>query len=453
MEFWEVIRVNLCSMAFEILFVICTIRILLGRIPDRGPKHAVMNVLQGFGLEVLLSVTGAVCYLGGFWKLGFGAGSVLWEYFVLAVWVLFVRALYGLPFKTCWMTILLTTILDSYGGLLSELFVSGKMFHLEILEERRAYLLWLLVTVPVCRLICLLLVYRIRDTYRQWVKREGQKKVILLTLGLYPVYARVLIWLVDYCKGIGEERLMITLSLLLLIHLVLVYVGREEQQRERILQQEVSLMQQSAYIEQMEQIQTEVRRFRHDLKNMMAGMYLQAREGELDALQALIGEMAEDFDRQAGIRIRLMSQLANVHVTEVKGLLLEKLAQMQREEIPCELEVLLPFESTRMRGIDLCRCLGILLDNAIEEVRGREDGCISVMVSSQEHGTTFRVKNTLYQDVDLRLLEREGYSTKGEGRGLGLSNYRKILGKYDFVFPAMAVREGCLIQEFKVQES
>ena len=82
----------------------------------------------------------------------------------------------------------------------------------------------------------------------------------------------------------------------------------------------------SDLIEKMEHIQAELRRFRHDFKNMMAGMYLQAREGDLDAVQSFIQEMTEDFDRQVGEQVRLMNQLANVHMAEIKGLLLEKLA-------------------------------------------------------------------------------------------------------------------------------
>ena len=77
----------------------------------------------------------------------------------------------------------------------------------------------------------------------------------------------------------------------------------------------------------------ELRRFRHDLNNMMAGVYLQAKEGDLTAVQAFIRDVTEDFDRQTGSQIRLLNQLANVHMTEVKGLLLEKLARMQRETI------------------------------------------------------------------------------------------------------------------------
>ena len=186
--------------------------------------------------------------------------------------------------------------------------------------------------------------------------------------------------------------------------MIFVYVGRDWQQKQYIAAQQLSIRQQTVYIEKMEQIQSELRGFRHDFKNMMAGMYLQAKEGDLEAVQAFIQEMTEDFDRQVGDQVRLLNQLANIHMVEVKGLLLEKLGQMQKEEIRCELEVLRPFEGTRMHSTDLLRCLGILVDNAVDEVRGKKDARIHLMISSQNGCTTFRVKNTLYGTVDFQSL-------------------------------------------------
>lgn len=125
---------------------------------------------------------------------------------------------------------------------------------------------------------------------------------------------------------------------------------------------------------------------------------------------------------------------------------------MQEEEIHCELEVLTPFEKNRFGSVDLCRCLGILIDNAIEEVRGKKDGEIHIMISCRAGYTTFRVKNTLYSPVDFHKLGAVGYSTKGAGRGIGLASYKRILERCGEAFPLTTVRDGCFIQELKIQE-
>ena len=185
----------------------------------------------------------------------------------------------------------------------------------------------------------------------------------------------------------------------------------------------------------------------------MSGMYLQAEEGDLKAIQGYIHEMTEDFDLQVGNQIRLMNQLANIRITEVKGLFLEKMKKMQEEEIHWELEVLNPFEKTRMRSTDLCRCLGILLDNAMEEVKGKKDGRIHIMISRQSGYTTLRVKNTMYSAVEFHRLGSLGYSTKGADRGVGLNNYKNILEKYEKALSFTMIQDGEFVQELKIQEA
>ena len=48
-------------------------------------------------------------------------------------------------------------------------------------------------------------------------------------------------------------------------------------------------------------------------------------------------------------------------------------------------------------------------------------------------------------------LYREGYTTKGEGRGLGLSSYRKLIDKYSNVSSQTVIQEGRLIQELQIE--
>ncbi len=453
MSFWGIVSANSLSMIITMLFLLWMSGVLLGRIPNRGIGHTVTWILFMLFLVLLISVLGAVCYRTGFWHLPYSIGSLSWQYFVLVCSGMFLRLVYRVPLRDCFLSVMMIELLGSYGDLLSELYLYGRFYDLTVASELRGYLFWMFGIRPGSLLLCGLVIIKsgIGKIYRRWLEQEKIHRGILVLLGLYPVYCEALDHVIND-PGKNRAYLLLPFVMLLVIHMIFVYVGRDWQQKQYILAQQTNLRQQTIYIEKMEQIQAELRRFRHDFKNMTAGMYLQAREGDLDAVRSFIREMTEDFDRQVGGQVRLMNQLANVHVAEIKGLLLEKLACMQKEEIRCELEVLHPFERTRMRSTDLCRCLGILMDNAADEVRGKEDGKIHLMISSQNGCTTFRVKNTLYGKVDFQNLGTAGYTTKGEGRGIGLESYRKILGRYDFVFPFTAIQDGYFVQELKIQE-
>ena len=234
---------------------------------------------------------------------------------------------------------------------------------------------------------------------------------------------------------------MIIIAVLFIFH----YMGMEELQKKAAAAQRLSIQQQNAYIGTLEGMQEEMRRFRHDYKNMMAGMYLQAKEGNLSEITEFIQKMTDDFEDQVGGQIQKMTQLRNVCIMEVRGILLVKFMEMEQEGISCELEVIAPLQEANIKTTDLCRCLGILIDNAIDEVRGHDgapdhskrqsagngSGKVHVMISRQEDCVTIRVKNTLYHEIDLSKIWESGYSTKGKERGIGLTSYKRILDGYD----------------------
>ena len=451
MNFWQVTLGNCGTITLNLIFFIWMSRILLGEIPGRGSRRIALCLLYVLILVPVQSSLGALCYLNGVWSWKYGIGRVLWQYFVLAGGVLFLKLLYQISFRSCVLAAVMAEILCSYGDLLSRLFVYGKYYNLGILEERLQYFFWLFVIQPACLLFCGLVIRKsgMGKIYQSWMEQKKLHKGITAFIVFCPL---IYIALETAGKEPEGASLLLPLALLMMTHMILVHVVRDRDQKRYIAAQQASLAQQTIYIEKMEQIQSEIRRFRHDFKNMTAGMYLKAQEADTESLQSFIREVTEDFDRQVGGQVRLLNQLANVHMAEVKGLLLEKLARMQKEEICCELEVLRPFEATRMRSTDLCRCLGILVDNAMDEVRGKKDARIHLMISSQNGCTTFRVKNTLSGSVDFRCLETDGYTTKGKGRGIGLGSYRRLVGQYDFVFPFMAIQDGCFVQELKIQE-
>lgn len=380
--------------------------------------------------------------------------SILLLYLQLIVNAFCVGLIFREKFRRCWGIVLFTGIVLEYSGTLSFLIFTDRALALSIPEERRVYMLVNYGVGPGAFFLLLYLLYKMKvgDAYRRWLEHGEFWSRGMICLSAYPI---LIYGPADLLMGSGVSRNVSLGIMLLMLSVALVlfhHMGMEEWQRREFASQQIILQQQDVYIKTLEGMQEEMRRFRHDYKNMMSGLYLTAREGELAKTHCFIQEMTEDFDSQIGDRIRQMGQLGNVCMTEVKGLLLTKLAQMQRDGTVCELEVMHPFQGTRCRTTDLCRCLGILIDNAMEEVRGREDARVHIMISSQEGYTTFRVKNRLYHTIDVHKIWQQGYSTKGADRGLGLASYRKILAGYEDVLPATAVQEGYFIQEFKVRE-
>ena len=81
--------------------------------------------------------------------------------------------------------------------------------------------------------------------------------------------------------------------------------------------------------------------------------------------------------------------------------------------------------------IDLSRILGIILDNAIEASLESDDKRVNIAFINKNSSVIIVLINTFKGDIPLlSKLFKEGFSTKGENRGFGLSNLKDIIGKY-----------------------
>lgn len=159
--------------------------------------------------------------------------------------------------------------------------------------------------------------------------------------------------------------------------------------------------------------------------------------------------MIDDFDEEIGKKMNLTNQLANIQMNEVKSLIYQKITIMNQLHITLHLEVLYPVCDVKMNLMDLCRVLGILLDNAIEEVKDQQ-GDINVVLSSQEEGLHIIVDNQLYHEVNMTDIFKEGCSTKGGQRGMGLFSLGKIIEKYPNVTNAVQIKDHRFIQEIAI---
>ncbi len=211
------------------------------------------------------------------------------------------------------------------------------------------------------------------------------------------------------------------------------------------------IAQQQLYEQDLEAIRREVRAFRHDYKNLLAGLSEQADEGELDQLRTALSELDAGFDRRIGEKIRASTQIGNLRVPQVRSLLLSKLAAMGGQGIDCRLEALYPVEQVGMDVWDFVRCLGILLDNAAQAARETETPWVEIVLLARGDGLSLRVSNPYAGTIDADKIWAEGFSTRGEGRGLGLPSYQRILAEHPNTAASTSWAGGVFVQELKVE--
>ncbi len=254
--------------------------------------------------------------------------------------------------------------------------------------------------------------------------------------------------------GLGPMYYL-TFDILVAVIAILVMGGtvsaaRRMSTNRRLQAQRDIIAQQMLYERSLEQVRQEMRAFRHDYKNVISGMAEQAKEGETNILSRELEKLEAGFDRRLGKRIQESIQIGNLRIPQVRSLLLAKLVDMEEKKVECRLEVLYPVEAVNMDPWDFVRCVGILVDNAVEAALETEKPWVEIVLLQQGKDLALRVSNSWTGQADPGKIWNEGYSTKGKGRGMGLYGFRRILREYPNALASASWTETYFVQELTV---
>jgi len=181
------------------------------------------------------------------------------------------------------------------------------------------------------------------------------------------------------------------------------------------------------YLAEIEQQQTAIRKFKHDLQNLLSTLDIYVIDRDLDGLIQFYPKLRETSNLITKNEFELEG-LSKIKVQEVKNILIAKLVVAQNLEINITLEIEKDINYIPVDSVSIVRILGIILDNAIEELQALGEGGLYIACFNIEDSINITVQNTCREDMPpIKQLQQPNFSTKGEGRGLGLSNLHELI--------------------------
>ena len=312
-----------------------------------------------------------------------------------------------------------------------------------------AVLLHLAISIPAA-----LLLYRLQ--FGKWFRLllDSETEPWRTALLLFALEATTEIFL-RLGSGVQPQYLpfyyLLVGVMVILMTALVVYLGQRFDAAGQIQAQRDVIAQQQLYEQDLERIRQEVRAFRHDYKNLLAGLSQHAGAGELEELRRTLSELDAGFDQRLGKQIQASTQIGNLQIPEVRSLLLSKLTAMREKGVECRLEVLYPVEAVAMDVWDFVRCLGGLTDNAVEAALDTERPWVEIVLLAQDGRVFLRVSNPYTNSIDPGKIWNEGWSTKGAGRGVGLSSYQRIQEGYPNASSCTGWENGVFVQELTVE--
>ena len=267
---------------------------------------------------------------------------------------------------------------------------------------------------------------------------DRKTKFILITADILMLAYFILPSYINYSDKVSWDRMLdykelwTAVYFLLFICFVNLLDRRllQELQEKVVLQKEIQLQNLSNYSQQVEGLYQEIRSFRHDYANILSSLKIGIDQKDIN----LVSQVYDSVLKNSGEKLKGkrfdVAHLRNINDLALKSLLLSKLSEAQNLSVPVSLEISEQFSIKNMEQIDFLTITSILLDNAIESAA---EGGIAVcfLEDTEWNKLVMIVKNsTLEREIELRDIFKRDNSSKGEGRGIGLANVRRILKSY-----------------------
>ncbi|MEG2322550.1 MAG: GHKL domain-containing protein, partial [Bacilli bacterium] len=141
----------------------------------------------------------------------------------------------------------------------------------------------------------------------------------------------------------------------------------------------------------------------------------------------------------------------------LQGIVYQKMLVMQEKGIKINLDVSrdikqLDFNKlTAKLNYDLCRIMGVLLDNAIEETLKVEEKEIAILIYKEAGYLGVSISNHFKEMPNLELIDQKGYTTKSSGHGFGLSLVKQIVDGNSEIVNERSITKDIFCQIVKIK--
>lgn len=240
-------------------------------------------------------------------------------------------------------------------------------------------------------------------------------------------------------------------TILLLIYSFIVYRTLNEKSNNIMIKAENDSLMYSLH--QYEDMVDRQRVDNHENKNQLLIIKNMIKKNDKDVVKYIDTIVKDQKEDDEALYTRVMT----IPSGGLQGIIYQKMLVMKDEKILFSLDV-----SRDVRKIELddfsmednyrlCKIVGVLLDNAIEESRKIDDKRIMISLYVDNNKLVIDISNRFEGKVEVDKLDDEGYTTKGDGHGYGLSLVKKILSESDIFENERSVRRDVFKQVVRVK--
>ena len=315
-----------------------------------------------------------------------------------------------------------------------------------------SYILLLACICPILGRLLYLVIHRIHTGL-------SKQLLLLITTNLLTC---LFIFLFNIAIGdyIGYSRSVITFNCILfacyfiISTILIVNIIKSHMEKVNLDIRQDSYNRLQEYTNQIENMYSSLRSFKHDYSNIMLSMSGYIEANDMDGLKEYFDKEILPLSKKITKNTAHINQLINIKTTELKSIISSKLLYAIELNINVNIEVTDEIVSLPIDTLDLCRVIGIFLDNAIEATLETDQPSIRFALINLETEYIFVISNTfLEKGIPYAALAKPNVSTKGANRGIGLYNAHEIISRYNHAFLDTEIQDKIFVQRLQLSKS
>lgn len=288
--------------------------------------------------------------------------------------------------------------------------------------------------------------YLIGKDYKKLYEKENSERskrfttIMLFFIAAYYIDVFFILGFEDpflyYLKPVAIPRSyqILYLSFTAFFLMLLAYFNRQSKiklENELKIEKETYIENLINYGNNLEKLYEEVGQFKKTYYQKLEDLGSALEEKDMAKIrqvyQSTVGEAKEYWDDKH----YNISKLSKLGMPSIKSLLSAKIIKAEKEGLAVHLELPDTINDTYMSRFDLLLLLSIFCDNAIDAaILSKEKTLSFAYFLDQDNQIISISKATTERQLDINRIFKDGYSTKGRGRGVGLANVLNIIQKY-----------------------
>ncbi|AGU84504.1 GHKL domain-containing protein [Streptococcus anginosus] len=289
--------------------------------------------------------------------------------------------------------------------------------------------------------------------------KKADFKENILQLNFYLLFIHFVLnlshWLSNM-KNLNSFSSMIATICFLMFMSTLFYlqsIREKYEKEEQIKQKEREQLQLQKYTDEIVSLYNEIRGFRHDYGGMLASFQSAIHTADIKEVERIYQEVLVNANLQLRSDKYTYFDLNNVGDSALRSVMTQTLFKTRDYNIELTFEVKDFVKPLPIKLLDLVRMTSVLLNNAIEGAAESYQKTMNVSLVDLDTETILVIQNSRKKrPLDLEEIYQTDFSTKGEGRGLGLSNIKEIINNYEGIILDTKIEDEYFTQVIRVRK-